>query len=80
MFAICVVHVTNNVTIILQLKNFKSFLFQGLLFVMEGFPYKELKVCGFLTTWRFKGYMTIEKPIFESTYKGKGGWYGKSST
>jgi hypothetical protein len=47
---------------------------------MEGFPYKELKVCGFLTTWRFKGYMTIEKPIFESTYKGKGGWYGKSST
>jgi hypothetical protein len=31
-------------------------------------------------TWSFKGYMTTEEPIFENTYKRKGGWYGKENT
>jgi hypothetical protein len=44
MFAICVVHLLNKIAIILQLKNFKFFLFQGLLLVVEGFSIKELKV------------------------------------
>ncbi len=48
-------------------------MFQRLLLVMEGFPIKELKAYVFLMTWSFKGYMTSEEPIFESTYKGKGG-------
>jgi hypothetical protein len=44
---------------------------------MEGFPIKELKVCVLLMTWGFKGYMTIEEPIFENTYKEEGSWYKK---
>jgi hypothetical protein len=47
---------------------------------MEGFLVKELRVFVFLMTWSFKGYMTIEKPILENIYKGKGGWYGKPNT